>query len=155
MSSVSFDIASRYLACCSNAAPAKTIKWFMPVPMFMALENTLTQLTCELQSSENSLILSRHKSLWSRVTRQWQKIRGTPEDVLCLDGSLYKIQFCPCTISPQVLTLLNNCTKEKETTWRDTGEPEMDLGDRRKPLPSNVNAWFLTTFHRAQSPWPH
>ena len=133
----------------------ETTKWFMPVPLFMALGDPLTQLTCELQSSGNSLTLSRHKPLWARAKRQWQKIRGTPEEVPCLDGLLFRIQFSPCTTNPQVLTLFNNCTKEKETAWRETIEPGLGLGDRRKPPPCNANAWFLTTLHRAQSSWPH
>lgn len=134
-----------------HCSSQETIEWFMPVPLFMALRHLLTQLTCEPQSSGNSLTLSRHKPLWARAERQWQKIRGTPEEVQCLDGWLFRIHFSPCTINPQVPTLFNNCIKEKETAWRETTKPELGLGDRRKPPPCNANAQFLMTLHRAQS----
>lgn len=132
----------------------ETIKQFMPVPLFTALGDPLTQLTCELQSSGNSLTLSRHKK--AIVGKSKKVVAEDPRNArggavfgwAPLQDSIFPLY------NPQVLTLFNNCTKEKETAWRETTEPELGPGDRRKPPPCSATAQFLTTLHRAQSAWP-
>lgn len=118
----------------------ETLEWFEPVPLFMTLG------ICWPRSNVScrALALSRHRPLRAvaghpRFSRAWTPFLGS---------------IFPLYNNPQVLTFLNKSSEEKETAWRETTEPAVGLGDRRKsPLCNSELLSFSWHCTGHTNPW--